>query len=64
MATVRFAVQATGQGPIINSVLLDDGAGNVIERHVTAGGGEHRLFLPLIWLPMLPPRPKPAIIAP
>ena len=48
MATVRFAVQATGQGPITNRVLLDDGAGNVIERQVTTGGGEHRLFLPLI----------------
>ena len=48
MATVRFAVQATGQGPITNSVILDDGAGNLIERRVTTGGGEYRLFLPLI----------------
>ncbi len=48
MATVRFAVQATGQGPITNSVLLDDGAGNVIEKRVTTGGGEYRLFLPFL----------------
>jgi hypothetical protein len=48
MATVRFAVQATGQGPITNRVILDDGAGNVIEKRVTTGGGEYRLFLPLL----------------
>jgi len=48
MATVRFAVQATGQGLITNRVLLDDGAGNVIEKRVTTGGREHVLFLPLI----------------
>ncbi len=56
MATVRFAVQATGRGgglpaPITNRVLLDDGAGNVIERRVTTGGEEHRLFLPLLMHP-------------
>ncbi|MCK4449675.1 MAG: hypothetical protein KAX26_03700, partial [Anaerolineae bacterium] len=44
---------ATGRGgglpaPITNSVLLDDGAGNVIEKRVTTGGGEYRLFLPLL----------------
>ena len=47
MATVRFTVRGTGQSPITNSVLLDDGAGNVVEKYVTTGGGEHRLFLPL-----------------
>jgi len=56
MATVRFAVQATGRGgglpaPITNRVLLDDGAGNVIEKRVTTGGGEYRLFLPLLMHP-------------
>jgi len=51
MATVRFAVQATDQGPITNRVLLDDGAGNVIEKRVTTGGEEHRLFLPLLMHP-------------
>jgi len=56
MATVRFAVQSTGVrnsvSPIItNSVLLDDGAGNVIERHVTTGGEERRIFLPLFMHP-------------
>ena len=51
MATVRFAVQATGQGPITNRVLLDDGAGNVIVKRVTTGGEEHRLFLPLLMHP-------------
>ena len=48
MATIRFAVQTTGPGPITNSVLLDDGAGNVIERRVTTGAREYRLFLPFI----------------
>jgi uncharacterized repeat protein (TIGR01451 family) len=48
MATVRFAVQATGQGLITNRVLLDDGAGNVIEKQVTTGPKESMLFLPLI----------------
>ena len=46
MATIRFTARATGQGPITNSVLLDDGAGNVVERRVTTGGGEYKLFLP------------------
>jgi uncharacterized repeat protein (TIGR01451 family) len=48
MATVRFTAQATGQGRITNRVLLDDGAGSVIEKSVTTGGGEYRFFLPLI----------------
>jgi len=51
MATVHFAVQVTGPGPITNNVLLDDGAGNVIERSVTTGGREYRLFLPFIGHP-------------
>jgi uncharacterized repeat protein (TIGR01451 family) len=61
MATIRFAVRATGRGggksssrlpaPITNSVLLDDGVGNVIEKRVTTGGGEYRLFLPFIGNP-------------
>ncbi len=51
MATVRFAVQATSQGPITNNVILDDGAGNVIERSVTTGGKKHRIFLPLLMHP-------------
>ena len=48
MATIRFAVQAAGSGPITNSVLLDDGAGNVVERRVTTGGKEYKLFMPFI----------------
>ena len=52
MATIRFAVQATGQGPITNNVILDDGAGNVTERSVTTGGGgKYRIFLPLLMHP-------------
>jgi len=48
MATVRFAVQAIGPGPITNRVILNDGAGNVIERSVTTAGEKQRLFLPFI----------------
>jgi uncharacterized repeat protein (TIGR01451 family) len=51
MATIRFAVQATGPGPITNSAFLDDGAGNVIERRVTTGGKEYKLFVPFIGHP-------------
>ena len=51
MATVRLAVEAMGLGPITNNVILDDGAGNVIERSVTTGGGEYRVFLPLLMHP-------------
>jgi uncharacterized repeat protein (TIGR01451 family) len=54
MATVRFAVQATSEDPFTNRVFLDDGAGNVVVKHVTTGRG-HMLFLPLIWLPLLAP---------
>ena len=48
IATVRFVVQATGEGPITNRVLLDDGAGSVIEKRVTTGGREYELFLPFV----------------
>ncbi|MFQ6058944.1 MAG: hypothetical protein ACE5MB_08735, partial [Anaerolineae bacterium] len=48
MATVRFAVRVTGQGAITNRVAINDGAGRVIERRVTTGGREYRLFFPLI----------------
>ena len=48
MATVRFAVRATSQGPITNSVLLDDGAGRVIEKRVTTGGKYRLLLLPIM----------------
>jgi uncharacterized repeat protein (TIGR01451 family) len=48
MATVRFAARAAGQGLITNTVLLDDGAGNVIEKQVATVVERCKLFLPLI----------------
>jgi uncharacterized repeat protein (TIGR01451 family) len=57
LATIRFAAQVTGRGSITNRVLLDDGAGSVIERQVTTEGETeyYKLYLPFL----IEPTPNP-----